>query len=305
MFARKLKTLVAAVAFGLTSLGFVLAEDPKPNPPVMLSNPISPPPFFSQPGPQPVTGYPTVYAPAPLPNPKETNDNLPKERSPVTIEVLIVVMPAGFCEESGLMVDRPKPKVGEKLPKIAAILNDREAKMLKALIRINPDACVLSRPQISVLDWETGWMFVGSNFPVIADTEMSSKQGKKVSTPDAPKINYVQVGAGASVRPKIGEDGRTVTLDIEARVGKMCPEHIKVPANSVGFQDSSAKTTVQNFPPNKDNESLAFIQTSLPVSINVPDGGTAVIGSPLPASKWAEKTELLFLLTPHVIQPNK
>jgi hypothetical protein len=33
MFARKLKTLMAVVAFGLTGLGFVLADDPKPSPP--------------------------------------------------------------------------------------------------------------------------------------------------------------------------------------------------------------------------------------------------------------------------------
>ena len=183
MFARKLMTSMATLTMGLASLGFVLADDSKPSPAAMLPSPINSPQSSIQPAPR--SDVPT----GPLPV-----QQVQEHESFVTIEMVIVVMPAGFCEESGLMVDQSKPKPGEKLPKIAAILNEREAKMLKALIRINPDACVLSRPQISVPDWETGWVFVGGNFPVAADPEMSSTQGKKASIPDAAKVKYLQVG---------------------------------------------------------------------------------------------------------------
>ncbi len=294
MFARKLKTLMAAVAFGLTSLGFVLADDPKPSLPAVLPNPINPPPFSSQPGPQPVIGSP--MGPAPLLNPQ-----VELRETQVVIDILCVEMPAGFCEESGLTIDRTPPKAGEKLPTSTAILSDREAKMLKALIRINPDSSTLSRPMVTVCDGQTGYLQVGANYPYIPSTEISSTEEKTVSTPDARKIAYALLGVSCKLTPKIGKDGRSVTLAVEPQVGWLVEGQIKVPGTPVGFQGSSAKTQIEILRPGKGAEGLVFIQSSLSASVVVPVGGTAVIGPSVSASKG----ETLLLLTPHVIRPEK
>jgi hypothetical protein len=285
MFAQKLKTLMAVLAFGLTSLGFALADDPKPSLPAVLPTPINPPPFSSQPGPQPVTESPT--GPAPLLNP-----HVELREPQVVIDFLCVEMPAGFYEESGLTIDLTPPKAGEKSPTSTAILSNREAKMLKALIRIYPDGSTLSRPMVSVREGETGYMQVGTLYPYITDT-------------DTRKIAYAQHGVSCRITPKIGKDGRSVTLAVEPQVGWLVEAQIKVPGTPVGFQDSSAKTQIEIVRPGKGAEELVFIHSSLSASVVVPAGGMAVIGPSISAAKGEKKTELLFLLTPQIVRPEK
>jgi type II secretory pathway component GspD/PulD (secretin) len=152
-----------------------------------------------------------------------------------------------------------------------------------------------------MLDGQTGYMQVGTNYPYVTSTDIISTDGKTVSTHDARKIAYALHGVSCKLTPKIGKDGRSVTLAVEPQVGWLVEGQIKVPGTPVGFQGSSAKTQIEIVRPGKDAEGLVFIQSSLSTSVVVPAGGTAVIGPSVSTSKG----ETLLLLTPHVIRPEE
>jgi type II secretory pathway component GspD/PulD (secretin) len=133
---------------------------------------------------------------------------------------------------------------------------------------------------------------VGTLYPYITDT-------------DTRKIAYAQHGVSCRITPKISKDGRSVTLAVEPQVGWLVEGQIKVPGTPVGFQGSSAKTQIEIVRPGKDAEGLVFIQSSLSTSVVVPAGGMAVIGPSVSAAKGEKKTEVLLLLTPQIVRPEK
>lgn len=290
MLARKLKTVMIAVAFGLTSLGFALADDLKPVPPPPVPKAIAPP-----------LSVPTMSG-------NGSKERLVERDEPcVLIEVMCLEMRAGFCQESGLMIDRPASKASEKSPTIKTVLSERETKMLKALIGIYPDRQILSYPRITLLDGQAGFIQVGSIYPVANDTDINSTDEKAGTAPPAGKISCVHVGVTCRFKPKIGKDGRSVTLAVEPEVGNVVSEgQIEGPITSVGFLGSSAKTEIKILRPGEGVEGVVFIQSSLSASFDIPAGGTAVIGGLRHSgSKGEKKTEMLLVATPRVVQPQK
>jgi RNA polymerase sigma factor (sigma-70 family) len=266
MLARKVMAMMVVIALGLTSLGIVLAEDPKP---------ASDPTTAKAPDPRiaPVQTLPTA------PTPIQLAQKLKAGEPQVVIEALCMQATGGFCEESGLTVD--DPKTGEMSSPIVATLSPREVKMMTALIRglkAQERVDILSRPHISVLENQTGFLQVGQTVDQSALAEASTPaeapkySGKPVLTRTITKASDAW-GPNASVQvtPRIDKDSGKIRLRVHVKttgVSALTVETIEVKAEAMLSSD----------------EALAIGHT---------------IGS---TRDKAQKTELLWILTPHVIR---
>ncbi len=201
MFARKLKTLMAAVAFGLTGLGFVLAEDPKPSPP-------SPAAKAPDPHVLPVRAPLAPIQPAQALKPGEQQ---------LVIAAMCVQVPEGFCEESGLTVDNPMPKTGDLL----TFLSRREMKMLEALLQAHPGRRILAQPRLIMRDGQTGSIQTPGPVEEVASLVPITTDGKTVYTPQT--LSLISSHLTLQVTPKISKDNGMIELKVDretANVGE-------------------------------------------------------------------------------------
>jgi hypothetical protein len=316
MLARKLMLLMTAFATGLYSLGYVLAEDPKPAPPVMAPNAVSSAQIVPPITPETDLGQPAVIIPAPHIPGTLTPAQLAEQREPcVWLNAMCVKMPAGFCEECGFTIDNLSSKVGDKASSIAICLSEREAKMLKALIPIYPERRTLSNPVLIIADGQRAHVQAGGKFPIVADAANTSSDEKTIPTDSTKNVEYLDIGTSFEVTPKISKDGRYIMLKVEPRISELVSGQIEVPGTPLGFRDSKAKTQVRILRPGKGDEGLVHVQCSLPTTIVVPVGGTAVIGSTVSDSAFFSSegepkkvemlSEMLWIVTAQVIRPEK
>lgn len=282
MLARKVMVAMVAVAVGLTSLGMVLAEDSKsvPNPPYPM-----PPIAVQSPSPQPVPGRsaPQPFAPAqPLPNTvakepannpsadverqiKQLEKSLKAGERQVLIEAMCVEVPAKFSLESGLIDNATDYEM-------IVNLNRREAKMLEALINANPDKQLFARPQIFMSDGQPGVFQVGTNTPSASQTPVMVSRDKSET---------VLTGAKCSITPRIDKNSDQILLRIETWTARE------------GLRVERPTTLAASVVPLFDGESM---QTT----VKLLSGETAVIGKTI--EEKTKKTELLWILTPHLVQ---
>jgi RNA polymerase sigma factor (sigma-70 family) len=167
MFARKIMVSMVAMALGLTGLGIVLAEDPKPIPNPPYPTPANSSSTQAVPSPAAILPHPPIQPPSttavkePDKKPaeelerqiKQLERSLKPNEQRLLIDVMCVEVPAKFCVESGL-TDKPTDDT-------IVNLNRREAKMLEALIGVTSDRNIISRPSISVPEGLAGYIEIG------------------------------------------------------------------------------------------------------------------------------------------------
>ena len=113
---------------------------------------------------------PMRAAPGPFPQAvekeiQELATNLQAGGKQVVIQVTCVEVSGDFVSEIGLTADRPNSNQNSSV--IVTCLSPRERKMLAALMRAKPsEVDYISRPQMTVVDGQTGYCQVGSNYPL-------------------------------------------------------------------------------------------------------------------------------------------
>lgn len=308
MLARKVMTLMTVVAAGLTSLGIVLAEDPKPNQPPTTAKMVAPQPLPVQFAPQPPSSPPIQPPLAPTATdaankPSETlqkqlkqiEQTLKPGELQVVIQGLCLQVTGGFVEESGLTVDNPK--MFDLSPCFVTTLNPREAKMLTAMIRglkAQERLDILSRPQLTIPENQTGYFQVGQTFDVAALTEATKDNGKTVPAPKTPKVSY-SVGPCVTLKvtPKIDKDSGNILLRVDAQTTSI--------GGNVIVNSAAPAAKGQNAPTTSTVPSMNV--ETIQTTVMLPDGGTAVIGNVTKSAlDKAKKTEMLWVLTAHLVR---
>ena len=165
---------------------------------------------------------------------------------------------------------------------------------------------VLSRPQIMALDNQTGEAFVGQEVPYVTDSTLDPSGGRTNS------ITLVRVGLDLLVTPRISPDG-LVVMDVTAQNSSLGPVNEGIPISIA---------------PNGDAVRAPIINTILAdTTVSAVSGQTVVLSGLLTKRDRAlhrrvplladvpligdlfrfdlsstERTELLIVLTPHVIR---
>lgn len=122
----------------------------------------------------------------------------------VRIQAECVHVPVGFCERAGL----PHAKHGEDRSCYVGRLTAREAKMLAALLRVEPGMDLLSHPQIITQDGQAAAVAVGQTVPVVTGLEPLPGQPGLFRL----KTTYEDVGVNLTMTPKLSADGKYVRL---------------------------------------------------------------------------------------------
>ncbi len=158
---------------------------------------------------------------------------------------------------------------------------------------------VLSRPSIMVADNEKANITVGTRVPVVQNVTVST--GGIV----VPSVSYEKVGILLDVEPHINPDGY-VNLSVKPTISDIGTSSISVGSgiNLPTFLERSAETVVTV----RDGETIVIGglikgsdtggETKVPLFGDVPILGNAFRAS----TRKKEKTELLIVLTPHVIR---
>jgi hypothetical protein len=280
MFTRKVLTLMVAVALGLVSLGFVLAEDPKPIiPPVTAANP---PPIPTQAAPKPA--HPMMVMPPTallVAGEKRSNPfaaNLKPGEKQVMIEVTCLEMGIDVVSEIGLTADRPKNAENSSL--LVTCLSPRERKMFEALMRAKTKeggVDILSRPQLCIADGQTGFCQIGGQVPQMTGFDTNAKDGKGV-----PVVTYATIGLTLKVTPKVSKDNGYIHLLLEPQRARIVDLGNALDNLALPFQAAtSASAQGVQFPAKQGVETIQATtveSVQLTTSVVLPTDGTVVIG---------------------------
>ena len=248
MIARKAMHLMAAVAAGLVGLGVVVAGD-DPRPAGLKEGD--------------ARNVISIVQAAPKAGASERQ---------ILIQALCVQVPSGFCKECGL-AEEDGPSVG------AWVLTPREARMFQALVRGAMEAKkkidILSRPQIQVIENQTGFIQVGQEVPYTT-LEAEKKYGKMIYNRKIESFRR----------------GRVTQSD---------------PAYQPGRQDFSCESRPDAFTVKPDT-SISATATTAPVfnfrlpqmTVQASDGETTVVSSG--RIRATRRHEVLWVLTPHIVR---
>lgn len=171
--------------------------------------------------------------------------------------------------------------------------------MLQSVTTVN----VLSSPQLLVIDNHPARLQVGNLVPYLAQTSVST------IAPGAPvinSINYQQTGVIMQIRPRINAGG-LVTLDIEQEVSDVNTESQVAGINSPTFleRNVSSRVVVQ------DGQTIGLAGLIRDSSSRANEGLPWLKDIPLlgllagQQNNARARTELLILITPHVIQDQR
>jgi RNA polymerase sigma factor (sigma-70 family) len=291
MLARKVMASIVAISLGLTSLGFVLAQDPKPSPNPTTAKAAGSQPFPVQPTPLPpgsVAPPPLVIREKDLPKSpsedvKRQIDQLAQKIKPgeqqFLIETMCVKVPVGFWEESGLLAEKPKPGYQ---PLMVACLNHREVKMLDALFRAKkPDLEILGRPTLVVFEGKAGSVKAGETIEV-GIYEVTDNSGGKADSPKLTKTSsHIYSNYSLHLTPSIDKDDGLIYIKIDSLTAQ--------PGDPIKTLNSLVKPSINVAPSN--------------ATVAISSAGTAVFGGTLESAKdKTKKTEWLWVLTAHSIK---
>jgi general secretion pathway protein D len=167
---------------------------------------------------------------------------------------------------------------------------------LQAVTQVN----VLSSPQITVVDNQTARLQVGALVPYLTSTSQSTIAG---NAPVINSISYQPTGVIMQITPRVNSGGQ-VTLDVSQEVSDVSNAPSTAGINSPTFNERSVTSRV--VVPDGQTIGLAgLIQDSsshgnqgIPWLKDVPILG-ALAGT---QNNSRQRTELLLLLTPHVIR---
>lgn len=163
---------------------------------------------------------------------------------------------------------------------------------------------VLSRPQVMASDNQQAEIKIGQRVPIITSSRsLDSSSSTSASTFNT--INYQDVGILLTVTPRINDDG-FIRLDVAPEVSSIAATSVQISkdVNAVVINSRSAKTTVSV----QDGHTIVIgglitskneeREKKVPVIGDIP-----LIGNLFKSTtKKKERTELLVILTPRVIQ---
>jgi tetratricopeptide (TPR) repeat protein len=142
---------------------------------------------------------------------------LDKEPQQVVAQVMVVEVPREFIDRAGL-------NVGGDAGARVWTLTPREVHMFAQLLRCakeKGECDVLSRPQMQVLDGQTGSVHVGQALPVMSGFEVKTAGG---TASIEPKKETVTTGVTLKVTPRVAPDNKTVRLRAEFQLTEQTGE---------------------------------------------------------------------------------
>ena len=200
----------------------------------------------------------------------------------VRILVECVHVPAGFCERAGL----PHARHGEDRSCYVGRLTAREAKMLAALLSVEPGMDLLSRPQLITEDGQVAALAVGQTVPVVSGLEpLPGKPGLfrlKTSNED--------VGVNLTVTPKLSADGKYMRLTMRGTYRVQSKDRVSAKVARASGKAVGGAVVLPIEAGYLVDEEVAEGEVRVPV------GGTAVM-----ASHAVGTHECLWILKPEVV----
>jgi general secretion pathway protein D len=185
------------------------------------------------------------------------------------------------------------------------VLNNGAREVINALSAVT-QLRVLSAPQIMVLDNEPARLQVGSQVPILTQSQQSTLTS---NAPIVNSVDYRDTGVILLVTPRVNSGG-LVTLDISQEVSNVAsnaPTQVTSTVNSPTFDQRLIRTRVAiqdgqtvglaGLIRDSDSESNAGI----PLLKDIPLLGGLVSSQ----TNSRERTELLVLITPHVVQDQR
>ena len=162
---------------------------------------------------------------------------------------------------------------------------------------------VLSSPQLLVLDNQPARLQVGNLVPYLSQTSQSTAS---TGAPVINSINYQQTGVIMQVRPRVNSGG-LVTLDIAQEVSDVNPESSVNGINSPTFLERNVTSRVVV----QDGQTIGLAGLIRDSSSRGNDGLPWLKDVPLlgllagKQDNTRARTELLILITPHVVQDQR
>ena len=158
---------------------------------------------------------------------------------------------------------------------------------------------ILSRPQIQVMDNQSGFIQVGANFPYLST---SSVTGTGVATQN---IAYQPIGVTMRVTPRVNPDGK-VLMRVEPQIASVAPAPVSL-GNGIqapAFNVQTVQTTVLA----SDGETIVLggmitkqdqrVENGYPFFKDIPYVGALFRYR----SHQVQRREVLIIMTPHIIR---
>jgi general secretion pathway protein D len=184
------------------------------------------------------------------------------------------------------------------------VLNNGAREVLNALSAVT-QLRVLSAPQVMVLDNEPARLQVGSQVPILTQSQQSTISA---NAPIVNSIDYRDTGVILLVTPRVNSGG-LVTLDISQEVSNVAnpASTVTSTANSPTFDQRLIRTRVAI----QDGQTVGLAglirdsdeqsNAGIPVLKDIPLLGSLVSSQ----NNSRARTELLVLITPHVVQDQR
>jgi type II secretory pathway component GspD/PulD (secretin) len=233
---------------------------------------------------------PNFVLPAPIPVSPAAK---PAESRRIQVQVVCVRVPAGFASRAGLTADG-KPGVG-----VACGLTPREAKLFDALLRADREVEVLARPQLVLAEGQTGFFQIDNSVEMVAGLEAVTKDGATLYAPKMVKVGNPCLTL--RLTPSFTADGKSILLRSETTCCTVSgtPALIRVSATQPAADAKASDSFLQCLGQAVRNEQ------SMQMSVLLPDGGSAVAGGLMMKDVKQSPTELLWVMTAHVIEGAK
>ena len=185
------------------------------------------------------------------------------------------------------------------------VLNNGAREVLNALSSVT-ELRVLSAPQVLVLDNEPARLQVGSQVPVLTQSQQSTIAA---NAPIVNSVDYRDTGVILLVTPRVNSGG-LVTLDISQEVSNVSsnvPSQVTSTLNSPTFDQRLIRTRVAI----QDGQTVGLAglirdsdsqsNSGIPVLKDIPLLGSLVSSQ----TNGRQRTELLVLITPRVVKDQR
>ncbi|QEL14451.1 type II and III secretion system protein [Limnoglobus roseus] len=185
------------------------------------------------------------------------------------VQAVFVQVPHDFAETAGLIVDPKKPARRWALSK-------REAKLLSSLLLADKRCNVLSRPQLSLTDDQTGFFQIGQNYEVLGPLTVTEEKGEKVVKG---KVTYQPAGITMRMTPKIAADASSMIVKAEIQYSCVTGKPVAVPTVKADGTRSDEPLTLASYVHlNNGDVTTAIESHALETNLHIVSGETVVIG---------------------------
>jgi general secretion pathway protein D len=196
----------------------------------------------------------------------------------------------------------PARLVAGRFPGFSALIAGTDVRVLLSALEEVTDVNVVSSPHLLVLDNQTARLQVGDQVPITVQSATA------VTDPDAPIVNSIELrdtGVILSITPRVNVSG-LVIMELEQEVSNVVQSETDTSSEqatpTISTRQISSTVAIQSGETVvlggliQDNQNRSV--TGLPFLSRLPIVG-ALFGT---RSRTGDRTELLVLLTPHVIR---